>query len=602
MISGRHTRAAARRGIILLSVLALLLILLEIDPSAVQRAGAATPPAGGADRASPGNGATTSDPLKLLTAIQVQGGYVSSGIGMRNLGYGTIGLTGIPSGSTVESAYLIWDEINNSDSAALARGTLDGTAIEGTLVASGGSPCWPSFFQESGYANYSYEANVTSLVNGNGSYRLTGFASGSAAGEDPWNVGSPFPELEGASLVAVYKNAAKPETTVQVYGGATETDSGNLLTQTLSGFSAGSSPTASTTFIVADGQSLPDGGGSFNGSSLVSNFTGSAPQAVAPYSEGDLWDNDTFDVSPLIGQGDTTATTTVEGTDDCLVWVGQVFSVSSVTHYNLNLKLWIPQQTVVDPVNPAGTMPYAEWGAYALAGLEPDLSNPNPAIGPFEPGSTCKDPESFRSAYHTSVSSVLTGDGYTGYDDGTGFRVAAQVSFDWNGSSISNVSFEKQTGLSHRAITEQTHNGANGVTGSCIEYHPGTVSGSATRKSPSQLVVKLSGIVGFLTGISDFVGAHPSTSWDISVNPDGSLGISYGSTLFPTTGLQVTIGNHVAATDIVNDASCYKPSQVLGFHGLWLLPLLFYKTTKGTLPTITPTGTPADVDIPSPGC
>jgi hypothetical protein len=602
MTSGGFTAAASRRSIILLSVLALLLILLEISPSAVQRAGAATPPAGGTNRTSPGNGATTSNPLKLLTATQVQGGYVSSGIGMRNLGYGTITLTGIPSGSTIDAAYLLWDEINSSDSAALAEGTFDGTAIKGSLAASGSSPCWPSSFGESGYANYSYEANVTSMVQGNGSYRLSGFASGSTAGEDPWTANSPFPELEGASLVAIYKNAAKPETTVQVYNGATETDSGNLLTQTLSGFSAGSSATASTTFIVADGQSLPDSGGTFNGTTLVSNFTGSASQAVAPYSEGDLWDNDTSDVSSLVKPGDTTATATVDGTSDCLVWVGQVFSVSSVTHYELNLKLWIPQPAVVDPVNPAGTMPYGMWKALVLTGLEPDLSHPSPVIGPFGAGSTCKDPDSFRSAFDTSVSSTLDGDGYTGYNDGTSFRAAAKVSFDWNGSSISNISFEPEAGVSHRAITEETRIGHSVITRSCTEYHVGTVSGSATAQGPSELAVHLKGVVGFLTGLADFTGAHPSSRFDISVSPDGSLGISYESTRFPTTGLQVLINNQVEGTNIVNDASCYKPSDVLGFRALAFLPLLFDETTKGTLPTITLAGPPTNVDIPSPGC
>ena len=55
-------------------------------------------------------------------------GYTSAGIGMRNLGYGTIDLSGIPDGA------------------------IDGTAVTGTQWASGDSPCWWT-----AGANFAYE-------------------------------------------------------------------------------------------------------------------------------------------------------------------------------------------------------------------------------------------------------------------------------------------------------------------------------------------------------------------------------------------------------------------------------------------------------------
>lgn len=260
--------------------------------------------------------------MQLLESTTVQGGYVAAGVAMRNRGYGSITLSTIPPGSTVVDAYLLWDVLASSESAGLAQGTFNGTSITGTQVATGATPCWPPT------NNYSYVANIAGLVAGNGSYSLSGFASGVTNGQDPWTAGSTEPDLEGATLVITYANAASPETGVQLYAGATMTE-GDLLSQTMTGFTATTAPSAETTFIVADGQSAPDGGATFNSTALPnSEFQGQDPQAGANYSNGNLWDTESFDVSSLVTAGADTATATVQGGPDCLVWVGQVFSVS----------------------------------------------------------------------------------------------------------------------------------------------------------------------------------------------------------------------------------------------------------------------------------
>lgn len=263
----------------------------------------------------------TSGSLSLIASQSIHGGYVSAGVGLRNLGFGSITVGGIPVGSSVVAAYLVWDILDNSDESSLAEGQLDGTPIVGSPMGSGASPCWPT------NANYSFYADVTSLVGGNGSYTLSGFASGGTDGSDPWSFGSPAPEAEGASLVVFYENPSSPETVLQLYGGADETQSGNLLTADLSGFTVSGTPAASTTYIVADGQ----GAGSealFDESPLAgSEFLGAAPQAAPTYTFGNLWDDSTFDVSSSLTPGDTSETAGVEGFDDCLVWVGQVLSV-----------------------------------------------------------------------------------------------------------------------------------------------------------------------------------------------------------------------------------------------------------------------------------
>jgi hypothetical protein len=263
--------------------------------------------------------------LSTVSSVTVNGGYTAAGIGMRNLGYGTISITGVPAGATVKSATLLWDVLGDSADPTFAQGTFDGTAITGTEWASGASPCWPVS------SNFSYEADVTSLVTGNGSYNLTGFASGESDGADPWNVGSTPPLLEGASLVVVYTLASMPQTSIQIGEGATETDSGNTATATLDGFTAAASPAATTTYIVADGQ-YGTSAATFNGTTLPGvTFPGADPQAVPNYSLGNLWDTTTADVGSLVNPGDTSATLSVTGSNDCLVWVGQVLSVGNPT-------------------------------------------------------------------------------------------------------------------------------------------------------------------------------------------------------------------------------------------------------------------------------
>lgn len=261
--------------------------------------------------------------LSTVVSNVVHGGYTAAGIGMRNIGSGTISITGVPAGASVVSATLLWDVLADQSDPTLAQGTFDGTSITGTSWASGSSPCWPPV------SNWSYEANVTSLVSGNGSYALSSFASGETDGADPFIAGSAPPLLEGASLVVVYQLASMPQTVVQIAEGATETDSGNSASATLDGFTVGAPVSAKTTYIVADGQEAGNTA-AFNGTTLPDlSFPGADPQSAPAYSQGSLWDTVTTDVSPEVSPGATSATFSVTGNEDCLVWVGQVLSVSA---------------------------------------------------------------------------------------------------------------------------------------------------------------------------------------------------------------------------------------------------------------------------------
>lgn len=264
--------------------------------------------------------------VALQWTVKVTGGYIAAGVGLRNRGYGPITIAGIPSGGIVKAAYLLWDVLANSPGPAMAQGAIDGKAITGQEVGTGGNPCW------SAGANFAYRADVTSTVTGNGTYQLSGFASGATDASDPWISGSPVPDAEGASLVVIYESASGSPTTVQIYAGSNEVDSGSL-SAALSGFTTATPPKASTTFIVADGQNAGPDTALFNGHSLGSGFVGQDPVAGVPLSQGNLWDTKTFDVSGLLAGGDKQATAGITTSNDCLVWVGQVLSIPSGKPY-----------------------------------------------------------------------------------------------------------------------------------------------------------------------------------------------------------------------------------------------------------------------------
>ncbi len=262
--------------------------------------------------------------LVEFQSFSLQGGYVAGGVGMRNRGFGHISVAGIPACSTIYAAYLYWDILGGATpDDTFSEGEINGQQITGQLVATGEDPCWGNS------ANFSYRADVTSLVSGNGTYSLTDFASGTTDGSDPWMDGTSPPMMEGASLVILYENSSSPPTTILIYEGAALTG-GDLLELTIDGFTAPNSPfIATTTFIGADGQEVGEPATcTFNGHILPTvAWDGDDPQDGPAFTYGNLWDTMTTNVTSLISADDTSATVTVQKPGDCVVWIAQVFSI-----------------------------------------------------------------------------------------------------------------------------------------------------------------------------------------------------------------------------------------------------------------------------------
>ena len=251
---------------------------------------------------------------------RINGGYVASGAGMRNRGWGTILIKDIPKGSTVDRAYLYWSVIGPAGLRRIppsySQGKINGVSINGTSLGFAPSQCWGKG------QIYGYRANVTSLVTRNNQYHLQDFASGYRWGDiEP--EGENYPLMQGASLVVVYTNARYPLTTIQIKDGIRNIINNSTV---FSGFPRYNLPMAKTTYIVSGGQNGTESV-KFNGIEMPSYFLdGKDRQDGINFTYGNLQDTNTayVKVTPL----STSANATIVKGKDCLAWMAQVFSIS----------------------------------------------------------------------------------------------------------------------------------------------------------------------------------------------------------------------------------------------------------------------------------
>jgi hypothetical protein len=236
-------------------------------------------------------------------------------VGLRGVTSGSITIAGIPGGATVSAAYLYYSFLDNGESASLDDIVINGTAKVGTKVGSGPDTCWGRT------DSHTYRADVTAQVTGNGTYSLTGVASGG-------NI-----LAQGASLVVVYKEASLPLRDVVIYNGNDVLSvPGSTLPTNMSGFDAlGGAGSAKTTYIIGDGQP----GGGFEEAVRFNGVGGglSFPNSMIG-SDGTHWDTNTHDVSASLPAGSVAARLALAqpaAGGDCLQWSAQVISVRSPT-------------------------------------------------------------------------------------------------------------------------------------------------------------------------------------------------------------------------------------------------------------------------------
>lgn len=172
---------------------------------------------------------TVSDPKAIPVsfrhvALPLPGGvdHAVAGVATRNSGQGVIRLRGIPPGSTLLSAILVWGEIAappalNPYNVNFGVDCTVGAIVGGSPVPfptnPAAQPCWNPNGQF-----FAYMANVTNLIAPgiNGDYRIRNLRSAITNGRCPWpdgNCAGPGNALvlsEGASLIVFYTNPCIP--------------------------------------------------------------------------------------------------------------------------------------------------------------------------------------------------------------------------------------------------------------------------------------------------------------------------------------------------------------------------------------------------------
>ena len=283
--------------------------------------------------------ADITDPMLFRTRILVCGDIATAGTPIAGNASGggnagDISISGIPVTATVINARLYWTVLTDSDQISETGKTISfaGNVISGEMV--GFAAETPCFSQQNTVA---WSADVTSLVAdpGNGVYPLSGFPG------DNNFAGGDF--TEGASLIITYADPSSTAKAVVSYEGlAVTNDPGETLHQTLAGFEAGGTVSATWIPIVGNGQVAGDpdellgftgGAGALNfddsldgGTSAIAAETCSYLDSVSNTSC--YWDDDSHDVSTAMNPGDLFADVNYESVFDCHSFVAMDLAVT----------------------------------------------------------------------------------------------------------------------------------------------------------------------------------------------------------------------------------------------------------------------------------
>jgi hypothetical protein len=249
------------------------------------------------------------EPISFFTTV-FDTDYVTSALGLRDVGAGDIAVSGVT--GTVTRAYLYWHgPTNSTDPAANANVTFNGTGITGANIGFSDDNFWN--MQNS----QAYRADVTALVTGDGTYSLAGFQS------------LPNVMINGVGLFVFFDDGDPTNNRDVVLFDGNDSNfaspfdpAGWNLTLPGINYSGGD---ANLVMYVSDGQDFgpnDDGTLRVNGLPLVSGgiFQGLAPRAPgAGVGNGSLADLRTFDITTFLTLGPNTLNVTLDaGFNDAL--------------------------------------------------------------------------------------------------------------------------------------------------------------------------------------------------------------------------------------------------------------------------------------------
>jgi|GEM_PF-3152160 len=232
--------------------------------------------------------------------------FATAGVaGLRGIGSGDITLSGF-SGS-VTRAYLYWSVLSNdTDPTVAADVFVNGFPVSGTNIGFSSDNCWGWDHSQA------YRADVTDQViaTGNGTYALTGFASGGSA------------DSNGASLVVFFDDGdSSNDRDIVVFEGndsnisnTYDADGWNVILAGIE-YASGS---ASLQLHVGDGQPFVDDALVLNLSILEATGQIFSGDSVPSANNGELWDIKSWDVTSFLSAGPNTLELTSGQASDCL--------------------------------------------------------------------------------------------------------------------------------------------------------------------------------------------------------------------------------------------------------------------------------------------
>jgi hypothetical protein len=249
-------------------------------------------------------------------------------------------------------------------------------------------------------------------------------------------------------------------------------------------------------------------------------------------------------ITSLFSPGSNSVTVTLQD-NSCGVNYSSspLWIVPEAQHFHIELKAWIPQPRVVNPLAPV-TEPFSTYLAKSL---------------PF--GTNCFVPQP-NLAKGTFVYSEFHGDGHLGFDGE--FRADVTVDFNWDGTKIKNF----QTDVNQQNF---------GTTTLFVTYLvpiQGTQQCQLQKTATCCVTAAMTGSHTFKLGIDAGIPFFPSAVTPAifanvtgSILPDGAMDFTGTTGGFPSKGIQVSLNGQVLDTEIFVDAGCLSNGQVLGLNG-----------------------------------
>ena len=296
--------------------------------------------------------AAQATPISTTPSIRFTGqyNYVATGGSLRNSASNACSLdstrsqilTGIPAGSTIVAAYLYW---GGSGSTVDSTVTLNGATITANRT-------FTTTTVISGFTDFSFFggfADITSRITGNGTLTFGGLSVDS--GGDYCNSAA---VTAGWSVIVIYGSTSEPLRAINIFDGL-DWFRGSALPLSVSGFRIPASGIDGKMTVVTwegdPGNSDPLNGFSeslsFNGNLLDDGIVPAGSSPTVQQYDGTIntlgldntygVDVDTYNVSPYLSAGQTSANTNYSAGGDLVLLTAQVVSVTSEPVVDLSI-------------------------------------------------------------------------------------------------------------------------------------------------------------------------------------------------------------------------------------------------------------------------